>query len=114
MKAVTPSFIERRQAKRYDLQLPLIYKAGLITGSGSTVNISNAGLLFRAGQDLRSCSEIELRIPWPVLLDGVTDLQLCVRGRVVRERGDLVAVKFVGKPIFKTAMRAQAVGEGKR
>jgi hypothetical protein len=114
MKAVTPAFIERRQAKRYDLRLPLIYKAGLITESGTTLNISTAGLLFRAGQDLRSCSVIELRIAWPVLLDGVIDLQLCVRGRVVRESGDLIAVKFVGRPTLKTAMRAQAVGEGKR
>lgn len=89
-----PSILmERRSKSRYPLEFGvrfrLISEKTLLVGVGQTVNLSAGGLLVST-EDLAARDEIgagarfEMRVEWPVLLDGRIPLQLHAVGRVVR------------------------------
>ncbi len=63
-------------------------------GTGETINISSAGVLFNAQAPLRPGKRIELSISWPVQLDGKYGLKLVARGRIVRCEGTNVALEI--------------------
>jgi hypothetical protein len=82
---------ERRNARRYPLELNLTWTVGLsrggrLRGSGRTVNMSSHGLLFKGlpADFHRENALMELRINWPALLDGQVPLVLMVTGKTVR------------------------------
>src|SRR5579864_3767403 len=80
---------DRRLYRRYPLVLEVEYKSSrgraVRFGSGSTLNVSSRGVLFQAdGDSLTEGSSVELKMNWPLLLEGVCPLKLVMRGRVVR------------------------------
>ena len=89
---------ERRQDRRYELQLDVKWKLirrrrVLDTGTGRTVDVSSGGILFDAGRHLPAGLNVELSITWPVLLHNVAPMQLVAAGRIVRSEGRKVAIQ---------------------
>jgi hypothetical protein len=87
----------RRQGRRYAIQLELQYKLlrrqqVVLYGGGVTSNISSGGVAFRTENVLPPGSPVELAIDWPVLLQNTCALKLVIFGRVVRsgERGTAI------------------------
>jgi hypothetical protein len=90
---------DRRRHPRYPFRLECHYKLfneGMVTrtGSGRTVNISTQGILFESDHPLPDRGDIVLEIAWPALLDRVRRLKLVVRGRIVRNEGNAIGVRF--------------------
>ena len=91
---------DRRQNRRYHLQLELRWKLirrrrVLDTGTGFTVDVSSGGVLFDAGRHLPEGLNAEVSICWPVLLHNVAPLQLVATGKIVRGIGNRVAIQTV-------------------
>ena len=89
--------IDLRIRQRYPIALPVQYKWKYRKsrgefGTGTTINISSRGILFRGSEAPPVKSVIELALTWPVSLDERA-LKLVVRGRVVRTAGDMAAVQ---------------------
>jgi hypothetical protein len=111
---------DRRQDRRYQLQLELKWKLirrrrVLDTGTGQTVDISSGGFLFDAGRHLPDGLNVELSVAWPVLLHNVAPIQLVATGKVVRANGRHVAIQIIqhefrttGSPAEHRGMRAAA------
>ena len=93
---------ERRASKRFDLRLPLRYRAEGLSGAGEVVNISSGGVLFSAEADRVPAGIVEMHISWPVLLDQSVSLNLVAVGPVVRTNLGKVAVR-INKYEFRTA-----------
>ena len=98
---------DRRQDRRYQLQLELKWKLirrrrVLDTGVGHTIDVSSGGILFDAGRKLPEGLNVELSLTWPVLLHNVAPMQLVVAGRIKRSNGRLVAIQMVQHE-FRTA-----------
>ncbi len=98
---------ERRQDRRYHLQLELKWKLirrrrVLDTGTGQTIDVSSGGILFDAGRHLPEGLNVELSIAWPVLLHDVAPMQLIASGKIVRSEGRRVAIQTVQHE-FRTA-----------
>jgi hypothetical protein len=90
----------RRVKRRYPITLELQYK--LLNkdrvehlGIGRTLNISSGGVLLEVDTILPTAGPIELAIRWPFLLEGVCNLKLVMRGRIVRYEANpkIIAVK---------------------
>jgi PilZ domain-containing protein len=91
----------RRQYRRYPITLEAEYKLlhedrALPRRSGTTLNISSGGVLFKtdAPDTLPIDASIELLMRWPFRLDGVRPLNLVVLGSVIRHDVRGVAVKI--------------------
>jgi hypothetical protein len=89
---------DRRQDRRYPLQLDLKWKLirrrrVLDTGSGQTIDVSSGGVLFEAGRHLPEGFNVELSISWPVLLHNVAPMQLVTTGKIVRADSRRVAMQ---------------------
>jgi len=98
---------DRRQDRRYHLQLDLKWKLirrrrVLDTGVGQTVDISSGGIRFDAGRHLPEGLNVEVSITWPVLLHNVAPMQLVASGKIVRSDGRTIAVATVQHE-FRTA-----------
>src|ERR1700730_4651056 len=97
--SIPPTHDEHRLHRRYPLRLYVHYKlldrdVVTQTGTGRTVNISTEGILFESDRPLPDRGEIVLELAWPALLDGVRRLKFVVRGRIVRNEGKAIAVRF--------------------
>src|SRR5674476_1465861 len=104
---------DRRQDRRYHLQLELKWKLirrrrVLDTGTGQTVDVSSGGILFDAGRHLPEGLNIELSISWPVLLHNAAPMQLVMTGKIVRATSQNVAIQ-TAQHEFRTL--GQAAGE---
>ena len=91
---------ERRQDRRYQLQMELKWKLIrrrrlLDTGAGRIIDVSSGGIRFDAGRHLPEGLNVELSISWPVLLHNVAPMQLVATGRIVRCDGRHVAIQTV-------------------
>jgi len=91
---------DRRQDRRYQLQLDLKWKLirrrrVLDTGTGQTLDLSSGGILFDAGRPLPEGLNLELAVTWPVLLHNVAPMQLVVYGRIKRCSGRHVAIQTI-------------------
>ena len=88
---------ERRFTRRYPLGLKVYYKLLSLknpaVGFGETIDVSSRGVLFEAESWLVDYGKIELALKWPFLLEGSCDLQLLMRGRIVRVDDRKVAVR---------------------
>jgi hypothetical protein len=58
------------------------------------VNLSRSGVLFESPDPPPVGLRVELCIAWPVSLDGLTALNLWVKGRTVRRQGQCTAVQM--------------------
>jgi hypothetical protein len=91
--------VDRRQAKRYDLDVDLKYLAldgsrHAQTGVGRTCNMSNSGLLLRLAAPMpegwRSCAAV---LRWPVAPSRMgSPLLLLVLGHAIRNSNSEVAI----------------------
>ncbi len=92
-----PDGAERRRHRRYPIVLEVQYRAtrgrAERLGSGTTLDVSSRGVLFRADDSLPAGSYVELALKWPFLLKGVYPLTLVMRGRVVRSDRRGMAVR---------------------
>ena len=93
---------ERREGRRYPVTVPLEYRVYGVaengssevrqTGSGRTVNMSSAGVVFEADRPLREGMDADLTIAWPAVLSKSVGLTLRVRGRIVRAEQTRIAL----------------------
>jgi hypothetical protein len=70
-------------------------------GSGKTLNMSSAGVLFTTESTLEEGQLVELEVSWPALLNDVLALKLVAHGRLVRTE-EKRAVIAIEKYEFKT------------
>jgi PilZ domain len=79
---------ERRNARRYDLSLPVIVRipAERPNGSqnGKTRDISTRGLYFVIDQDLEAGSELDITLTLPAEITHSTEVFVRALGKVVR------------------------------
>jgi len=79
---------ERRNARRYDLSLPVIVRipAERTNGNqaGTTRDISTRGLYFVIDQDLDAGSEIDITLTLPAEITHSTEVFVRALGKVVR------------------------------
>jgi hypothetical protein len=101
---------ERRRTSRFPIVQDLRYR--LLGGrgapqwsTGKTLDISSNGILFAAETPLPPGRRVELAVSWPARLDGKCPMKLIARGKVVRCRGNDVAVE-IDKYEFRTQGRA--------
>jgi hypothetical protein len=87
---------DRRANRRYAFEMPLrfLYQSGRSrrTGSGCTKDLGRRGVRFVSDDPPPHQTDVELRIEWPFLLQGVCRLELRVWGRVLRndEQGTVI------------------------
>jgi hypothetical protein len=98
---------EQRLNNRYPITLELQYKLmnqGRIErlGFGRTLNIGSGGVLFETDDLLPASGQIELAMKWPILLDGVCNLKLVIRGNIIRSGAKRTAVQALYHD-FRTA-----------
>jgi hypothetical protein len=96
---VTEISQDRRNKRRYALELPVQYKIVknyLVVGSGSghSLNLSSNGIAFAGSQPLKVGSVLELSVSWPVLLNQSCPLKLVAFGRVVRSDHQCTAISM--------------------
>ena len=115
---VTEIGADRRDRRRYDMDLSVHYKVVkhyqvCQSGTGKTINFSGGGVAFEGGEALKPGSSVELAIAWPVMLNSSCPLKLVVTGKVVRSSAALTAVRME-RYEFRTqgvrAMQARAAG----
>ena len=104
----------RRSGSRYPIVAELHYRitrkhAEVETGRGRTLNISSSGILIETDHALPPGLRVDLSIVWPVRLNNVTPLQLCVKARTIRTEGRRTALKIF-RHEFRTRPPLQAVG----
>jgi hypothetical protein len=79
---------ERRNARRYDLSLPIIVRipAERPNGNqnGKTRDISTRGLYFVIDQDLEAGSELDITLTLPAEITHSTEVFVRALGKVVR------------------------------
>jgi hypothetical protein len=75
-------------------------------GAGRTVNMSSCGLLIAPEEEalISAGSRLQLMVDWPLLLHGITPLQLVASCRVTRCQQEEFAVKL-DQYQFKTKKR---------
>jgi len=88
---------ERREHKRYALTLPMRYRvtprhAAAVTGTGTTCDISQAGVGFLCGEALPEGSHIEVMAQWPARSAGGPPMDLRMTGFVLRSNRGVAAV----------------------
>jgi hypothetical protein len=93
-----PALSERRIKLRYPLDLSVRYRCpsagSLISGEGLAINLSSGGVLVASQHQMNVGALVEIRIEWPLLLDGRTPLQLIAMGRVLRRGSSHFAASF--------------------
>jgi len=79
---------ERRNARRYDLSLPVIVRIPTERPNGSqngkTRDISTRGLYFVIDQDLEAGSELDITLTLPAEITHSTEVFVRALGKVVR------------------------------
>lgn len=91
---------ERRKCRRYPVKLSVRYRfsrdpAVWEEGSGATRDLSAEGLSFRADRDLPVGAEVELRIDWPLKINGAPGLCAVIFGRIIRCNENEIAVAIL-------------------
>jgi hypothetical protein len=89
---------DRRQSKRYALDLDLEYRVfgkghSIVTGTARTVNISSGGVLVADAAGVFKGQLVELSIRWQGIPRGSPGVTLEVLGRAVRVDANGTAVR---------------------
>jgi c-di-GMP-binding flagellar brake protein YcgR len=92
---------ERRNARRYDLSLPVVIKVPVEKTNGArtgrTRDISTRGVYFTLDQDLESGTELDITLTLPAEITRGTEVFVRAQGRVVRvDRRQDDGTKHVG------------------
>lgn len=101
---------DRRSSDRFTIERDVRYKvlskkSGEESGTGRTINMSSAGVLFTTDQMLLPGRRIEVSISWPAQLNSKCALRLVARGRVVRFDDGKAAME-IQQYEFKTQAKA--------
>jgi len=90
MADVGQSARERPRAARFNLRIPIRYRASgeAAWGEGTTENISRSGVLFRAKHLLEVGASVDMSFVLPVEMGGETRAEVTCRGRIVRAQRD--------------------------
>jgi c-di-GMP-binding flagellar brake protein YcgR len=79
---------ERRNARRYDLTLPISIRLGaeriVARQEGKTRDISTRGLYFVVQRDFDAGSELDITLTLPAAITHGTDVFVRAQGKVVR------------------------------
>jgi PilZ domain len=80
---------ERRNARRYDLSLPILIRAVAAPGTaeiqrGKTRDVSTRGLYFVIDQDLRDGSDLDIMLTLPSEMTNGEEVLVKASGKVVR------------------------------
>jgi c-di-GMP-binding flagellar brake protein YcgR len=83
---------ERRNARRYDLSLPVMIRIPAeaadvrmaASRKGETLDISTRGMYFIVEQDLRAGSELDITLTLPAEVTHGSEVYVKAAGRVVR------------------------------
>jgi c-di-GMP-binding flagellar brake protein YcgR len=79
---------ERRNARRYDLTLPISIRSGaerlIARQEGKTRDISTRGLYFVISQDMEAGSNLDITLTLPAEITRGTDVFVRAHGKVVR------------------------------
>ena len=98
--AIMGAIHERRNSRRYSIERQLHYRVRgirpVLTGSGTTVNMSSNGVLFKTEQTLQLGKPVVVEINWPVLLNESRPLKLVARGHIVWSDTRLAAMNIEG------------------
>jgi hypothetical protein len=91
---------DRRVDRRYEFELPIRFEyvdgqSGPRAGSGATIDLSRGGVRFQSSDPPPVKANLQMRIAWPFLLQGVCPLELIVRGQVIgsSERGIVLRMR---------------------
>src|SRR5579871_4642266 len=96
--SATPT--DRRKCRRYPVKLniryrfsrdPTVWEEGL----GATRDLSAEGLSFRADRELPVGVQVELRIDWPLKINGAPSLCAVISGRIIRSNENEIAVAIL-------------------
>jgi len=93
---------DRRNARRYQLHLPIHYRVSdrasvPFVGSGTTCDMSTAGLSFRCRRALPVGSHVELMVDWPSRYGDVHPIELQITGFIVRSDRGRIAVRVTSR-----------------
>ena len=91
---------ERRKCRRYPVKLRIRYRlpqdpTAWEEGLGATHDLSAEGLSFRADRNLPIGAEVDLRIDWPMRINGAPCLCAVITGRIIRCNGTEIAVAIL-------------------
>jgi hypothetical protein len=75
---------ERRNKPRFPITFPVRYNVGDRPYTALTSDISSGGVFIHTQDSLSVGEKIQLRLEWPVLLEGRCPLQLAIKGEVIR------------------------------
>ncbi len=77
------------------LEVRFRYRSGNVNyvGTGRTVNLGGETVCFEVDQAVAPKGEIELRVFWPVRLQDVCDLELVIRGKIIRSKQSRVVIQ---------------------
>jgi PilZ domain-containing protein len=97
---------DRRTSQRLPIEREVRYKVLMgrgqtRTGTGRTVNISSAGILFTTDGLLPEGERVELSVSWPAQLNNTLPLKFVAMGRLVRCEENQAAIA-IERYEFKT------------
>ncbi len=98
-QGVGPWKKERRRSCRYEIPSLVEYrliqgKEVVESGIGQMVDMCSGGIRFRSSRTLPVGKEVRLSVDWPVRLNQVVPLRLCVTGRIIRSEGNEAVAKI--------------------
>lgn len=89
---------ECRLQPRYKLSLELYfsYRRGtrIWHGTGRTRDFSDKVICFESDHELPGGVQLELRIAWPIALQGLFPLEMVVHGTLVRSQSNLAVLRL--------------------
>src|SRR5262245_38861930 len=99
---------ERRRHRRFPIATRAEYVLRDRRGETVTSNISSDAVLVQSADVLRIGESVELRVDWPVLLEGRCPLRLIITGKVLGRaaRGTIIRIvryeyRLATKPLAK-------------
>ena len=99
---------DRRSADRFPIEREVRYRAlstrkGLEgPGTGKTINMSSAGILFETDRLLLPGHRLELAVSWPAQLNNSCPLKLVAKAKVVRTVSEGIAAVEILQYEFRT------------
>jgi hypothetical protein len=109
---------ERRSRNRYPIARQLTFtvwagKAPVLSGAGTSINVSSTGMLFRSTGRLRPAEYVTAAVDWPLLSGDGERLVLVVSGPVVRTHGSRMAMSISRHELVRDASpTGQAIQAG--
>ena len=94
--SVLPTEYRSRLRYKLNLELQFAYQLGKCTyhGTGRTKDFGDKGICFESDQELPAGVRLELRIPWPVCLQGLVPTSiLVIHGALVRKHSSLAVLR---------------------